>query len=123
MLNVTVEDRNDSVVLHCTGGIVRGEETALLCIASQHHGQTVMVDVGGVDRIDAAGIGLLVSLQAAGIYLRIMNPNQNVREMLRVTHLESIFEICETASTLPMPEENPVNDELQSQQSTLRLTA
>ena len=123
MLNVMVEDLNDIVVLHCSGGIVRGEETALLCAASQRHGQTVVVDFGGVDRIDAAGIGLLVSLQAAGIYLRLMNPNRNVREMLRVTHLDSIFEICESQSSQPMPERNPVKDELQSEQQTFRLTA
>jgi anti-anti-sigma factor len=123
MLNVTVEDLNDIVVLHCTGRIVRGEETALLCAASRQHGRTVVIDLGRVDAIDAAGIGMLVSLQAAGIYLRLMNPNQHVREMLRVTHLDSIFEVCQTASTLPMPEGNPVNDDLLSPQSTLRLTA
>jgi anti-anti-sigma factor len=98
MLNVTVEDLNDIVVLRCSGRIVRGEETALLCAASQHHGRTVVVDFRRVDSIDAAGIGLLVSLQAAGIYLRLINPNANVREMLRVTHLDSIFEVCESQS-------------------------
>ena len=123
MLNVTVEDKNDIVVLHCTGRIVRGEETVLLCVASQHHGQTVVVDFGGVDRIDAAGIGLLVSLQAAGIYLRLISPNQNVREILRVTHLESIFEVCGPPPTQLMPEGNPGNDRLQSEPGTFRLTA
>jgi len=98
MLNVTVEDLNDAVVLRCTGRIVRGEETALLCAASRQDGRTVVLDLGCVDATDAAGIGVLVSLQAAGIYLRLMNPNQNVREMLRVTHLDSIFEVCESPS-------------------------
>ena len=98
MLNVTVEDLNDIVVLHCSGRIVRGEETALLCAASRQLGRTVVIDLGRVDSIDAAGIGLLVSLQAAGIYLRLMSPNENVREMLRVTHLDSIFEVCESQS-------------------------
>jgi anti-anti-sigma factor len=123
MLNITVEDLNDIVVLHCVGRIVRGEETALLCAASQHHGRSVVVDFGGVDRIDAAGIGLLVSLQAAGIYLRLMNPNSSVREMLRVTHLDSIFEVCEARSAQPIAEGNPVNDDLHSAQTAFRLTA
>ena len=123
MLNVTVEDLNDVVVLHCAGRIVRGEETALLCAANRQHGRTVVIDLGRVDAVDAAGIGMLVSLQAAGIYLRLMNPNSNVREMLRVTHLESIFEVCETPSTQPMSVGNPVNDDLQAAQKAFRLTA
>ena len=123
MLNVTVEDLNDVVILHCAGRIVRGDETALLCTASRQHGRTVVIDFGRVDAIDAAGIGLLVSLQAAGVYLRLMNPNQNVREMLRLTHLDSIFEVCEPRSTQAMPEENPFHDELEPEPRTFRLTA
>jgi anti-anti-sigma factor len=123
MLNVTVEHLNDIVVLRCTGRIVRGEETALLCAASQQQGRSVVLDLGRVDAIDAAGIGLLVSLQAAGIYLRLMNPNQNVREMLRLTHLDSIFEFCEPLLTQEMPKGGPVNDELRFEQGKFRLTA
>jgi anti-anti-sigma factor len=123
MLNVTVEDKNDIVVLHCSGRIVRGEEAALLCAAGQHHGRTLVVDFGKVDSIDAAGIGLLVSLQAAGIYLRLMNPNAHVREMLRVTHLDSIFEVCDPLLAQEMPKGSPVNDDLQSARGAFRLTA
>jgi len=53
----------------------------------------VTLDLTGVDAIDAAGIGSLVSLQASGIYLTLLNPTEQVREVLRVTQLESIFEI------------------------------
>jgi anti-anti-sigma regulatory factor len=41
----------------------------------------------------------LIALQAAGVYLRLLNPTQQVREVLTVTHLDSIFEICESHST------------------------
>ena len=123
MLKVTVEDLNEVVVLHCAGRIVRGDETALLCAASRQHGRTVVVDLAQVDTIDAAGIGLLVSLQAAGIYLRLMNPNRNVREMLRLTHLDSVFEVCEPRSAQEMPEGNLFNDELESEPRAFRLTA
>jgi len=53
-----------------------------------------------VDAIDAAGIGVLVSLQAAGIYLKLVNPTRQVREVLRVTKLETVFEICESQPTV-----------------------
>ena len=45
--------------------------------------------------IDVAGIGALLSLQAAGIYLRLVSPTEPVREVLRLTGLEAMFEIGE----------------------------
>jgi anti-anti-sigma factor len=99
MLNVTVKDSDDGVVLQCQGRIVRGYETAILCAAVGQKGRNVTLDLTGVDGIDAAGIGCLVSLQASGIYLTLLNPTEHVREVLRVTQLESIFEICESRAT------------------------
>jgi anti-anti-sigma factor len=93
MLTVTVEKLDVGLVLHCAGRIVRGDETALLCAASRQHGRTVMLDLEKVEVIDAAGIGALVALQAAGIYVQLMNPNERVREILRVTQVDSLFEI------------------------------
>ena len=55
-----------------------------------------MLDLTLVDAIDAAGVGALVSLQAAGVYLKLMNPTRQVREILKITHLDTIFEICES---------------------------
>jgi anti-anti-sigma factor len=77
---------------------VRGQETAILCAAVEQQGRNLVLDLSGVDAIDAAGIGLLVSLQAAGIYLKLVNPTTQVRELLRVTQLESVFEICDSQS-------------------------
>ncbi|MGB6385049.1 MAG: STAS domain-containing protein [Terriglobales bacterium] len=99
MLTVITKNLSDAVILQCSGRLVRGEETALLCSAIQQHGRTVILDLQGVDAIDAAGIGVLISLQAAGIYLKLINPNAQVRELLRITKLDSIFEICESLPT------------------------
>jgi|SRR5208337_3151612 len=94
MLTVTFDDSGkNEVVLRCRGRIVRGDETGILCGAIGHAGQKVILDLAGVDALDAAGIGALVSLQAAGIYLTLLNPTEPVREALRITKLESIFEI------------------------------
>jgi len=93
MLTVTVKDSDDGVILQCQGRIVRGDETAILCAAVRQERRNVTLDLTGVDAIDAAGIGSLVSLQASGIYLTLLNPAEQVREVLRVTQLESIFEI------------------------------
>jgi anti-anti-sigma factor len=99
MLTVTVKDFDDGVVLQCEGRIVKGHETAILCSAVQHAGRDVTLDLRKVDAIDAAGIGSLVSLQASGVYLKLLNPTEPVREVLRVTQLDSIFEICEAQDT------------------------
>lgn len=99
MLTVTIEHLGDVVTFRCVGKIVRGQETAILCAAVQQHGWNLVLDLAGVDAIDAAGIGLLLSLQAAGIYLKLLNPTKQVREVLRVTQLESVFEIYESPST------------------------
>ena len=95
MLNVMVEIARDLVTISCEGGLVAGEEDRLLCAATRHPGQDVNLDMSGVTRIDAAGIRALISLQAAGIYLRLMNLPDAVRQVLRVTSVDSIFEISE----------------------------
>ena len=100
MLTVSIEPMGDVVTLRCVGRIVRGQETAILCAAVQQHARNLVLDLAGVDAIDAAGIGVLVSLQAAGIYLKLVNPTRQVREVLRVTKLETVFEICELQSTV-----------------------
>lgn len=95
MLTVTIKDSEDGVVLQCKGRIVRGDETAVLCAAVGQRRRNVTLDLTGVDAIDAAGIGSLVALQAAGICLKLLNPTEQVREVLKVTHVDSILEICE----------------------------
>ena len=107
MLTVTTQQLGDVVTLRCRGRIVRGQETAILCAAVAQQGLNLVLDLSGVDAIDAAGIGLLVSLQAAGIYLKLMNPTTQVREILRVTQLESVFEICEAQSMEALVEPMP----------------
>jgi len=95
VLTVTIQNESDMVILRCEGRIVRGEESALLCAAVRQHGQDIVLDLADVTAMDAAGIGALLSLQAAGIYLKLMNPTEPVRAILRVTGMEPVFEICE----------------------------
>ena len=93
MLTVTTKTVANTVVLHCSGRLVRGDESALLCAAVRHHRRDVVLDLGEVSGIDAAGIGALLSLQAAGVYLKLLNPTEPVREVLKLTGMESVFEI------------------------------
>lgn len=83
----------ESVTLRCHGRIVRGEETKLLCAVLRRKVREITLDLRDVTEIDAAGIGALVSLQASGIYLTLANPTASVRQVLRLTKLDSVFEI------------------------------
>jgi anti-anti-sigma factor len=99
MLTVSVEHLDEMAILRCRGRIVSGDETALLCAALAQEQSYVSLDLAEVSAIDAAGIGVLVSLQAAGVYLQLLNPTPQVREVLKVTQLDSIFEISGSHST------------------------
>ena len=98
-MDVTVESARGVVTVRCQGRLVRGQETALLCGVIQQHGRDIILDLSGVTAIDAAGIGALGSLQAAGTYLRLVDPSFTVRQVLRLTHLGSVFEISESKCT------------------------
>ena len=93
MLQVTAEDLGHAVILRCAGRMVRGEETALLCAAVQQPGRDLLLDLSAVTAIDAAGIGALVALQAAGIYVTLVNPTPPLRQALQLTGLGSMFEV------------------------------
>jgi anti-anti-sigma factor len=95
-LNVAVESACGVVTVRCQGRLVRGQETALLCAVIQRRGRDIILDLSGVTALDAAGIGALVSLQAAGTYLRLVGPSLVVRQVLKLTSLDSVFEISES---------------------------
>jgi anti-anti-sigma factor len=95
MLIVTIQDSEEAATLHCTGRIVHGEETDTLCnaVMSQQYREVVMLNLEQIDVIDGGGLGLLISLQASGICLQLLNPSKHVYELLRLTRLDRAFEI------------------------------
>ncbi len=83
-MHITVEIARGVVNVRCQGRLVRGWETAPLCAVIQQHGRDIVLDLSGVTAIDAPGIGALVSLQAAGAYLRLVGPSLAVRDVLNL---------------------------------------
>ena len=104
MLTVTLQGQSNPLVLRCAGRIVRGSETSLLCAVMQQNRSHVILDFSDVESIDAAGIGVLLSLQAAGIYLTLLNPTTPVRELLRVTNVDSVIEISQNTPEAVVPQ-------------------
>lgn len=96
MLNVIVEKLDGELAFNLQGRLVRGEDTKLLCAALRHAQREITLNLSELTAIDARGLGALVSLQAAGFYLRLVNPTRSVLELLARTKLDSIFEVLET---------------------------
>ncbi len=99
MLAIDIERKGSTTVVWCAGRIVVGEgvsklRDAVLCELGQ---QSIVLDLAAVEAIDAGGLGLLVFLHTCahglGIELKLMNPTPRVAELLRLTNLDSVFEI------------------------------
>jgi anti-anti-sigma factor len=76
--------------------LVRGNEEYLLDLLSPLvRRQSVMLDLGRVERIDAAGIAALISLYGnaheAGHFFSVTNPSPHVAEILALVGLDRIL--------------------------------
>lgn len=99
MLRIVSEHVADAAILHCFGRIIAGAEAESLkdAVAEQADKRLVMLDLAGVDAIDARGLGLLVFLQtlgyALGFSLQLTNPTPRIRALLDLTRLDSVLEV------------------------------
>ena len=99
MLEINIEHLADIAFVRCYGRIVAGAEAESLkdAVAREADKRLVIVDLGGVDAIDARGLGLLVFLQtlsyALGFDLQITRPAPRVAQVFDLTRLDSVLEI------------------------------
>jgi len=99
VLNITFESARRVVSVRCRGRLVYGLESALFGAAVPHYRRDIIiVDLSGITAIDAAGLGGLLALRAAGTYLRLVDPSETVLQVLRLTNLDSVFDISESPS-------------------------
>jgi anti-sigma B factor antagonist len=92
-------------VVSCTGRIVEGEESDALSSRVNRLlpiQPFIVFDLGGVSFIDSAGLGLLFRLRtrarAANGDLKICAVGDHIREVLRVTKLDTILPAYQTES-------------------------
>jgi anti-anti-sigma factor len=93
----------DVTVVTCRGRLVAGPESsalqahldALIAISPQ-----IIIHLGDVDFIDSGGLGLLVRCrqraQNAGGNLKVCAVSPKINDVLRITHLDGIFQAYET---------------------------
>jgi|SRR6185437_3534840 len=94
-------------VVCCAGRLVFGETCARLekhTKALLESYPVIALDLHGIRALDSAGLGMLVKLLTSARRsqgdLKLIAPSAKAREVLRLTKLESIFEIAQSAEEL-----------------------
>lgn len=64
-------------------------------IVKRHQTKTLAFEMSGVRLIPSGMLGLLASLRDLVAKIQILNPSDDVREVLEITKLNQIFEVCE----------------------------
>ena len=104
-MRLSLETRvaEDVTVICCKGRIAYGIEAASLSgeiaeLAPQT--RRVVIDLSGVEMIDAAGLGALISIaltaQASQCSVKLAAPGNFIRQLLELTKLTSVFEVHPT---------------------------
>ena len=98
MLKATVQTIRDTTIVRCQGRIIVGENFTVLRNAVMRHSSTdrVVLDLAGVRRVDAGGLGVLLGLRAwaetNSIRFKLMNVMPTVQRILKLTKLDRVFE-------------------------------
>ena len=106
MLRATVQQLGDVSVLCCRGRIVTGEAYSTLRDTAMSQGQArlLVLDLAGVDHVDAGGLGVLLGLRewtrANAIRFKLMNVMNRVEQILELTALDRVFEFCSARDML-----------------------
>jgi len=102
-LRLSLETRvaEDVTVICCKGRIAYGAEAAALSGEfAELAPQTRRVVLSGVELIDAAGLGALISValtaQASQCSVKLAAPGYLIRQLLELTKLTSVFEVHPT---------------------------
>ncbi len=90
-------------ILSLEGNVTLGEASAALRDAVRgvigSGARNVLLDLGGVDYIDSAGLGELIGAYATassrGVRIKLLNLQKKVKGLMQVTHLLTVFEVYE----------------------------
>ena len=98
MLEVKIKKLGHLSLFCVRGKIVRGETDQLRsAVLAQDDASVVVLDLAGVNTIDASGLGLMLELreqtESKGIEFRLENVTKLVWRILEITKLDSVFKI------------------------------
>jgi anti-sigma B factor antagonist len=99
----------DITVVTCSGRIIEGSESASL---RQHleglaQDPCVVLNLGAIDFVDSTGLGMLVRLltrsRTVGGDLKLCDVSSRIREVLRITRLDTLFDILDSEAEAIQP--------------------
>jgi anti-anti-sigma factor len=107
MLKVHARNLGNVAILCLQGRIVNGETAPLRhAVDSQSKVSAVVLDLARVSTVDAGGLGVMLELRAQtesrGVGFKLINVTRFVRNVLEITHLDSVFEVTSAAESLPV---------------------
>jgi anti-anti-sigma factor len=107
MLGLRIEKLGDVTIIHCAGRIAFPDAGKLpMILFRQLRTRTLVLDLADIVAIDAAGLGVLVSLRTwakrTRRILKLMNVTPWVERLLQLTKLKSEFEICSARQMLDL---------------------
>lgn len=108
MLKVQTQKLGDVTILRLGGRIEIGETIPLRnAVLSQSNASAVVLDLARVSGIDARGLGVLLELrewtQSKGIEFRLINVTKLLQQVLKITRLDSVFDISAQTTAQSMP--------------------
>jgi anti-sigma B factor antagonist len=111
MLNVEHKNLGTVSLLNLEGQFVIGETEALRGIMQTlPASSSVILDLSHVTLMDAHGLGVMLQLreqaQAKGMDFELTNISEPLCEILRVTHLDSVFHVDSSIECLPFIEKS-----------------
>ena len=111
MLKVQPRNSGTAVIFYLQGQIVNGETDVLRnAVAFQPNVSAVILDLAGVNIVDAGGLGAMLELREQanlkGIRFELMNLNKWVRYVLELSRLDSVFDVKTEVECLPTVSRN-----------------
>ena len=97
----------DIQILDCSGKITLGEGTMTVRNAVRDNladnGKKIILNLGDVNYVDSSGIGELVNtyttVTSAGGKLKLLNLTKNIKALLAITKLITVFDVFEDEQT------------------------
>ena len=111
MLKVQPRNSGTAVIFFLQGQIVNGETDVLRnAVAFQPNVSAVILDLAGVNIVDAGGLGAMLELREQanlkGIRFELVNLNKWVRYVLELSRLDSVFDVKTEVECLPTVSRN-----------------
>jgi anti-anti-sigma factor len=104
MLEITTHNLGNASMFRCSGRITLEHADKLRMFVMKHAPSIAVLDLAEITAMDAAGVGILVSLRwwakTTGTRLKLMNLTPRVEDLLELFDLRAAFEICSVPEML-----------------------